>query len=341
MLQQLEAFFHSPSLHHPYSLHCMQSMMYNSLKPLTCEKPANMTNAFPQRSLNDLIDHLERVLDKAERLLDARMPAADGELLDAAIAFTWQRRDGAGRFHPVRHPDVIRLDDLIGVDRQKEVLVRNTRQFLHGAPANHVLLWGERGSGKSSMVKALLQAFADDGLRLVQVHRHDLLDLPEMIERLWDRPEKYLLFCDDLSFEDDDAEYKELKALLEGGITAKPENILVYATSNRRHLIPEHMSDRQAVTDGEEIHQNEAMAEKLSLADRFGIRLGFYQADQQTYLEIVRHLAGVRKLHIEPADLERGALRWAMSYSGRSGRSARQYVDDLEGRLLLGEDGSR
>lgn len=294
-----------------------------------------MLNDLSHASILEVLDRLHAVLQQAERLLAARLPADDNDVLDTAVAFTWQRRDGAGYFHPVRHPDAIRLQDLIGVDRQKDVLVRNTRQFLRRAPANHVLLWGERGSGKSSMVKALLQEFAGDGLRLVQVHRHDLLDLPEMIERLWDRKEQYLLFCDDLSFEEDDAEYKELKALLEGGITARPENILVYATSNRRHLMPERMSDRQAVRDDDEIHQNEAMAEKLSLADRFGIRLGFYQADQRTYLEIVRHLAAVRGIRVDISTLEHDALRWAMSYSGRSGRSARQFIDDLEGRLAL------
>jgi len=291
----------------------------------------------PQTSLLDVLDRLERVLEKAERVLTAQLPAPDGDVLDGTIAFTWQRRDGVGRFHPVRHPDMMPLDDLIGVERQKDVLVRNTRQFLRGAPANHVLLWGDRGSGKSSMVKALLHAFAGDGLRLVQVHRHDLLDLPEMIERLWDRPEKYILFCDDLSFEDDDAEYKELKALLEGGITARPANVLVYATSNRRHLMPERMADRQAVADNDDIHQIEAMSEKLSLADRFGIRLGFYQVDQRTFLEIVHHLAAVRNLPVDTATLEREALRWALSYSGRSGRSARQFIDDMEGRLALAE----
>ena len=200
-----------------------------------------------------------------------------------------------------------------------------------------MLLWGERGSGKSSLVKALLQRFAGDGLRLVQLYRRDLLDLPEIIDRLWERPEKYILYCDDLSFEDEDTDYKELKGLLEGGLTARPRNILVYATSNRRHLLAEHLRDRQLVVDGDEIHPNEALEEKLSLADRFGIRLGFYQVDQPTYLEIVRHLATQRGMQVDEAALEREALRWTLSYSGRSGRSARQFVDDLEGRLALDE----
>ncbi|MHB9026322.1 MAG: ATP-binding protein [Armatimonadota bacterium] len=289
----------------------------------------------PTDNLSEVMSRLERVLEKAERLLEAQLPSANGEMLDSAIAFVWRRAGGVGRFHPVRHVDPMRLADLIGIDRQLQTLARNTRQFLRGAPANHVLLWGERGSGKSSAVKAILNEFAGEGLRLVQVHRHDLPDLPEIIDRLWDRPEKYLLFCDDLSFESDDAEYKELKALLEGGIHARPENLLIYATSNRRHLMPEYMADRQPIVNGDEVHPNETAEEKLSLADRFGIRLGFYKITQSVFLEIVRHLVQARGLPIESATLDAQAIRWAMSYSGFSGRSARQFVDDLEGQRAL------
>ena len=289
----------------------------------------------PERSLTELMEQFGRVLTSIERILAARAPVDDQPLLDAAYAFTWHHGEGCGQFRAVRHVDPIRLSDLIGVEKQLAVLVRNTRQFLRGAPANHVLLWGERGSGKSSAVKALLNEFHTEGLRLVQVHRHDLLDLSEIIDRLWERPEKYLLFCDDLSFESDDAEYKELKALLEGGIHARPTNILVYATSNRRHLMPEHMRDRQLIVNGEEVHPNEAIEEQLSLADRFGLRLGFYKVDQPTYLRIVRHLAETRELPIEPDRLEREALRWSFSSAGRSGRSARQFIDDLEGRMVV------
>lgn len=298
-----------------------------------------MSTEFPHTEFPELLARFDRVLELAERALSARVTVDDDAVLSSAIAFSWQRRGAEGQFLPIKHPDMMRLEDLIGIDRQREALVRNTRQFLCGVPANHVLLWGERGSGKSSVIKALLQRFAGEGLRLVQVHRHDLLDLPEMIDRLWDRPDHFILFCDDLSFEEDDAEYKELKALLEGGLTARPRNVLVYATSNRRHLMPERMADRQLVFDGDEVHPNEALEEKLSLADRFGIRLGFYAVDQRTYLEIVRHLASVRELAVDPAALERDALRWALSYSGRSGRSARQFVDDLEGRVAMEDVG--
>lgn len=292
----------------------------------------------PEPSLESLLTRLERMLDKIERRWDAEQPA----VLDpfpGAVAFTWQREGRGGSFVPVRHVDPIRLANLVGIERQLTALTRNTRQFLRGAPANHVLLWGERGSGKSSAVKALLNEYAPQGLRLVQVHRHDLRDLAMMMERLWDRPEKFLLFCDDLSFEADDAEYKELKALLEGGIAARPTNLLLYATSNRRHLMPERLADRQLILDGEEVHPNEAIEEQLSLADRFGLRLGFYKADQRTYLAIIHHLVALRGLPVAEDTLERDALRWSLSAAGRSGRSARQFVDDLEGRLALEQDG--
>jgi len=283
-----------------------------------------------------VLQQLAQVLDKADRLLSAHLPAPVDPFAEA-VAFVWQTRGGVGRLRPVRHVDAVRLDDLIGIDHQLRKLVRNTRQFLRAAPSNHVLLWGERGTGKSSAVKALLHEFAPAGLRVVQVHRADLLDLPEITERLWDRPEKFILFCDDLSFEADDLEYKELKAMLEGGLHAQPPNLRIYATSNRRHLIPERAADRQVVVRDGEIHANDAIAEQLSLADRFGLRLGFYPIDQTTYLQIVRHLAQARGLAVDPAVLEREALQWIMTNSTRSGRTARQFVDDLEGRLALEE----
>jgi predicted AAA+ superfamily ATPase len=284
-------------------------------------------------SVTDLLSRLAHLLEQAERLLAARQPADDAGDLASAQAFTWVRRDGVGRFRPIRHVDAIALCDLKGIEPQLTVLTRNTRQFLHGAPANHVLLWGERGTGKSSAIKGLLTAFAAEGLRLVEVSRHNLLDLPEILDRLWERPEKFILFCDDLSFESDDAEYKALKALLEGGVQARPRHVLIYATSNRRHLLPERLLDRQAIVSGEEVHPNDALAEQLSLADRFGIRLGFYHLAQATYLQIVAHLAQTRGIGLPPDLLHRDALRWAQRASGLSGRSARQFIDDLEGRL--------
>jgi predicted AAA+ superfamily ATPase len=256
----------------------------------------------------------------------------DNGLFEQAIAFRWV----GDHVEPIRHPEHVDVDDLIGLDRQITLLIQNTRQFLVRLPANNVLLWGERGTGKSSAVKGLLTRFAKDGLRMVEIRRDGLLNLPRVVDLLRDRPERFILFCDDLSFEEDDHSYKELKAMLEGGLTARPENVLIYATSNRRHLIPERFSDQiPHVDESGEIRPEETVEEKTSLSDRFGIRLGFYRINQETYLSIVRHLATKRGLSINPDDLRRRALEWAAASSGQSGRVARQFVDDLTGRLGL------
>ena len=202
----------------------------------------------------------------------------------------------------------------------------------HRLPANNVLLWGARGTGKSSAVKGLLGEFAGVGLRLVEVRKEDLFQLSAITELLRPYPYRFILFCDDLSFDESEVDYRELKALLEGGIEARPENLLIYATSNRRHLMPERLSDN---TGGEEIHPEEAIAEKISLSDRFGITLGFYPTTQESYLEIVRHLANGRQLPLGDGELAAEALEWAMLRGARSGRVARQFIDDLTGRLLL------
>ena len=206
-------------------------------------------------------------------------------------------------------------------------------------PANNVLIWGERGTGKSSVVKGLLARFAGEGLRMIEVRRQDLTDLPEIVEILWDRPERFVLFCDDLSFLDDESVYLELKALLEGSLSARPDNVLVYATSNRRHLMPEKLADNtpRFSPDDDEIHPQETVEEKISLSDRFGLSIGFYRITQDTYFRIVRHLVDQRGLDVDGGLLRREALKWLQRASGRSGRVARQFVDDLEGRLKLGE----
>lgn len=281
-----------------------------------------------------LLQRLERFLDLGEEYLQDRLgatPAAPPEPA-TCIAFRWVAENRRGWLQEVTHPDLPDLGDLMGLDRALERLHRNTRQFLAGLPANNVLLWGERGGGKSTAVKGLLRPYAEAGLRLVEVQKQDLHQLPAICSRLRDFPFRFILFCDDLSFDESDVSYRELKALLEGGIEARPGNVLVYATSNRRHLMPERLLEN---TDLEEIHPEERIAEKLSLSDRFGITLAFYPMSQETYLSIVRHLASQRELAIPPRNLEREALRWAQERSARSGRVARQFVDDLTGRLAL------
>jgi hypothetical protein len=232
----------------------------------------------------------------------------------------------------VRHPDPICLDELIGDKRQRDLIRRNTEQFLARLPANNVLLYGDRGTGKSSTVKALLNAYAERGLRLLEVGRSKLADFPTIVELLGEQPEHFILFVDDLSFDEQETGYKDLKAVLEGGLEVRPANVLVYATSNRRHLVMERQSDRAQPGD-DELHGFDTVQEKLSLADRFGITLTFVTPDQEHYLEIVRGLAQRRGLAMPDEQLRARALQWATRHNGRSGRSARQFVDDLTGEL--------
>ena len=281
-----------------------------------------------------IIPRVEQLLDKVEGLLTASAAAIESpsEPLDGHIAFRWRSQG----LIPVKHPDLMELTDLIGVDRQIAELDRNTRQFLQGLPANHALLWGDRGTGKSSLIKGILHRYAPKGLRLVEVNKEGLLHLQEIADLLWERPERYLLFCDDLSFSEGEAEYRELKAMLEGGIAARPENVLIYATSNRRHLMPRQVGENQyPQNDEDELYPRETTEEKVSLSDRFGLRLAFYRFSQNTYLQIVFHYAQKRGLSLSTEELHRRALEWEASSSGRSGRVARQFVDDLAGQLGL------
>ena len=228
---------------------------------------------------------------------------------------------------PVRHIDPIRLEDLLGIDRQKEHLQRNTERFLGGMPANNALLWGARGTGKSSLIKALLNHYQDKGLRLIQVDKDDLINLPEIVDDIRDLPQHFLVFCDDLSFETGEASYKALKSVLEGSVELPPDNVLVYATSNRRHLLPEYMEENQAAKlVGGEIHFPDAVEEKISLSDRFGLWLSFQPISQDEYLGIVDHyFAGYRG---DRGRLHEAAKQFALLRGGRSGRIARQFYND-------------
>ena len=289
------------------------------------------------RRLARLVEHAERVL---ERLAGA---PPSPELLERHEAFRWETRGGPGRLAPILRPSRFDLDDLVGVDRAVERLLRNTEQFVRGLPANHVLLHGERGTGKSSAVRGLLPRFAHRGLRIVEVHKSDLLQLPEVLATLRDASQRFLLFCDDLSFDEGEAGYRELKAALEGSLEAPPANVRIVATSNRRHLLPERVADNAAVRldDAGELHLGEALEEKLALADRFGLVLGFYGFDQATYLRIVERYAAKAGVDLPPEELRAEALRFALDRSSRSGRTARQFVDDLAGRLALSRSASR
>ncbi len=282
--------------------------------------------------LERLICRIENILGRVEMLLPT--PPANDEP-SAAIAYRWRKVNQVGYLFPVRRPHRVRLDDLRRVERQKEEIDRNTRQFVGGLPANNVLLSGSRGTGKSTLIKALLNEYAPAGLRLIEVEKLDLIDLPEIVERLGDRKERFILFCDDLSFEGDDSSYKSLKAVLDGSVSAPPDNVLVYATSNRRHLMPEYMRENLAAKYDEdgEVHPGETVEEKISLSERFGLWLSFYPFSQDEYLRVVEHWLGQFKLPAgEFEEARREALQWALMRGSRSGRVAWQFARDYAGR---------
>ncbi|MBF2065139.1 MAG: ATP-binding protein [Calothrix sp. C42_A2020_038] len=241
-------------------------------------------------------------------------------------ALRWE----SGNLVGIRHPDPVQLSELVGYELQYETLLKNTEFLLSGQSALHVLLYGSRGSGKSSLVKALLNEYWQRGLRLIEVGKSELKDLPLIVDQLRSVPQKFVVFVDDLSFEEDDDSFKALKVVLEGNLTQRASNVVVYATSNRRHLIREYFADRPAPRDHDEVHAWDTMQEKLSFSDRFGLTLTFSGTDQKTYLQIVGHLAKLAEINIEQQDLEYQALQWATQHNGRSGRTARQFVDYLK-----------
>lgn len=275
----------------------------------------------------------EALLVRLERLV----PNATPPPLEDGVAWRWRRHNGGGRLKAIRHFNAVSMSDLQHIDFQRDELDRNTRQFLAGLPANNALLWGPRGTGKSSLVKALFNRYVDAGLRVVEVDRNDLVDLPEIVELLAGRPGHYIVFCDDLSFDEHDSTYRALKTVLDGSISATPGNMLIYATSNRRHLVPERLSDNQDARWVEgEVHQSEAVEEKISLSERFGLWLSFHPYNQDRYLDIVTHWLGAFGIDstLDP-ECERAALQWALLHGSRSGRSAFQFAKDWAGRRAV------
>jgi len=282
--------------------------------------------------LSKFLERAEALVARLEVLLPEVQPPVDW---NASIALRWRKTGGHGHLQPVVHPHKIRLSDLHGVDRQKHLIEQNTRQFVSGLPANNVLLTGARGTGKSSLVKAVLNKFHRQGLRLIEVDKHDLIDLPDIVDQIAARTERFIIFCDDLSFEAAEAGYKALKVVLDGSIAATSENVLIYATSNRRHLMPEYMQENLEYKHvGEEIHPGETSEEKISLSERFGLWVSFYPFDQDDYLGIVEHwLAELGCSQRDIAATRDEALQWALSRGSRSGRVAWQFARDVSGRL--------
>lgn len=287
-----------------------------------------------------LLARADHLLARLEALLQPTEPEAPE--WNRAVAFRWHAAPRGGRLVPVKRRSTVLLEDLRSIDRQMAELDRNTRQFLVGLPANNALLWGPRGTGKSSLIKALLNSHADEGLRLIEVDRDDLSGMQDLMDLVAGRPERFIVFCDDLSFDIGDSGYRTLKASLDGSIAELPENVLIYATSNRRHLVPEQMRDNEDTRIAEgEIHYGDAVEEKISLSERFGICLAFHAFRQEEYLSIVRHWLNRFGIDpdVEPDVVHTAALQWALAHGSRSGRSARQFARDWAGRRRLEERG--
>ena len=289
-----------------------------------------------------VISSIESTVNQSQSKLVTALQAQDwGELIcdvaqyyrDAGVgifgryrAFRWKNQ-----LIGIPYADRVQLDTLIGYEDQKSILIKNTESLLAGKPALNILLYGSKGTGKSSLIKGLLNYYASGQLRLIEVSKSDLINLPLILDLLTDLPQKFIIFVDDLSFEADDEAFKALKVVLEGSVTAKPANVVVYATSNRRHLVREYFADRPRPQDADDIHNWDTVQEKLSFSDRFGITLTFEPADQPKYLEMIHHLASSAKLAIDRDDLDARALQWATRHNGRSGRTARQFIDYLLG----------
>ena len=280
-----------------------------------------------------LIDRAEQLIARIESVLPQPLTAPDWS---ASIAYRYRKRSsGHGSLEPVKHIGHMALNDLKEIDDQKEKIQRNTEQFVNGKPANNVLLTGARGTGKSSLIKACLNEYAPRGLRLIEVDKADLTDLPDIVDVVSDLPEKFIVFCDDLSFEEGEPSYKALKSTLDGSIAAATPNVLIYATSNRRHLLPEYMTENLTYTraDDGEIHPGEVVEEKISLSERFGLWVSFYPFSQDEYLTIVAQWLssfGVDKGSIDAA--RPASLVWALERGSRSGRVAYQFARDFAGR---------
>jgi predicted AAA+ superfamily ATPase len=286
----------------------------------------------------ELIEQLRRVLTSAEQVLPSPVPSFDW---GGCIAANWRQHALNGYFEPLSADDDIRLDELLGIDSQKHLLEENTQQFLNGYPANNILLWGSRGTGKSSLIRALLNAYAHQGLRIIQVDKDDLPALPNIFRKIKLEPYRFIVFCDDLSFEPGEKGYKVLKSALDGSVYAAPKNTLIYVTSNRRYLLPEYTTDNLgAKMVNNEVHHGEGVEEKISLSDRFGLWIAFHVFTQEQYLQVVRQCINtLRRNHgIDlpwDAEVEHAAIAWSHEKSKRCGRTALQFARRWVGHALL------
>lgn len=304
--------------------------------------PAALIKGFPfadnrneLKPMDDILTQLVSLNASLQRLADSLAPATDPAVFREFEACRVSSRNGALMARQIDLPDPITFEELRGIDDIIAGLRGNTEQFLAGLPCNNVLLYGPRGTGKSSAVKALFNEYSGSGLRMIEMQRDALVHILEVAEILAGRKEKFIIYCDDLSFEEDERSYRQIKTVLEGGLEIRPSNMLIYATSNRRHLMPEKTAENVPVFDGGELHPGEAVEEKLSLSDRFGIRFGFPHFVAETYLEIIENYASLKKIRMNRKQLRNEAMQWSLSHGSYSGRTARQFIDDLEGRIRI------
>jgi len=283
--------------------------------------------------MTDLLKELKTLNAILQRLADFYLPSLDPDIFDSSKAFRAYSKNNNLCVRGIPEHDHIRLKELRGIDQVVKELKKNTEQFLNGLPCNNVLLYGPRGTGKSSAIKALLNAYSRRGLRMIEMPRDTLFYILEIAEAVKDRPESFIIFCDDLSFEEEDKSFRQLKTLLEGGLETRPKNMLIYATSNRRHLMPEMSGNNLPALSEGELQPAETVEEKMSLSDRFGLRFGLPHFDMATYLDIVFNYAALRKIPASHDILKQEAMQWSLSHGSYSGRTARQFIDDLEGQM--------
>ena len=302
------------------------------------EKPQLMYNknvSEKVRGLSEKLERTENVEDFFEVVTDFYKEIGVGAFgLNKAFRFR-DLPSGNVEFMPINNMDTVVLDDLVGYELQKEKLIANTKAFVRGQRANNVLLFGDSGTGKSTSIKAIVNEFYSEGLRMIEIYKHQFRFLSQVIAQIKNRNYKFIIYMDDLSFEEDESDYKFLKALIEGGVETRPDNILIYATSNRRHLIKETWRDRSDVEQDGDIHRSDTMEEKLSLANRFGVTIGYYKPSRQEFYEIVLALSQKNGLKIDPDQLKLEADRWEMNHGGISGRTAQQFVDHLLGKNVI------
>lgn len=287
--------------------------------------------------MNNLLRELKTLNTTLQRLADFLLPSFDPAVFDHFKAFRAYSKNDTLRIKGIPEHDPIQLQELKGIEQIIRELKKNTEQLLKGSPCNNVLLYGPRGTGKSSAVKALLNTYGNRRLRMIEMPRDTLFHILEVAELVKNRAESFIIFCDDLSFEEDEKSYRHLKTILEGGLETRPKNMLIYATSNRRHLMPEMAGDNLPTFSGSELQPAETLEEKMALSDRFGLRFGLPHFDRETYLDIVFNYASLRKISFHHETLKQKAMQWSLSHGSYSGRTARQFIDDLEGQLESGK----